>query len=158
MSELQDTDLDLQEIYKLFDDHCGTWQGTYARTNAAGILVDCHMSLLEMQRTDNQWRQKNVYTWQDGRTQTFEFEGTFNADGKLVFDTRLLIGKAWKTGPTILMQWEYQYGMSNQNFEQINLLAAGKRMRSWQLSILGNPTGYVLIAEEQTSKECPSFA
>jgi hypothetical protein len=112
---------------------------------------------LELQRTGNKWRQKNVYTWANGESKTFEFEGTFNAKGELKFDTDRLIGTAWRSGDTILLQWEYQNGISNKNFEQINLLEPGSRMRSWQLSIQGKPNGHVLISETQTSKDCPSF-
>lgn len=97
---------DLQEIYDLFDAHCGTWEGTYTRTDAAGNVVDSHKSYLELQRVGNKWRQKNVYTWPDGRSQTFEFEGRFNPEGELEFNTERLIGKAWKSRDTILLQWE----------------------------------------------------
>jgi len=151
------TTTNLQAIYELFDAHCGTWEGTYAITDAAGNLIDFHQSHLELQRTGDKWKQKNTYTWADGKTKTFVFEGAFNADGELEFDTERLIGKAWKSGHTILLQWEYQDGISNRNFEQINMLGAGKRMRSWQLSREGEPIGHVLISETQTSKDCPSF-
>ena len=40
-------------------------------------------------------------------------------------------------------------GKDDLNFEMINLVGADRRMRSWQLSENGEPTGFVQLTEQR---------
>jgi len=144
---------------KVFDSFSGTWQGSYVYVDAVGQVTDSHLSRLELRRTGRKWQQLNTYTWENGGERRFEFAGEFDDNGVLVFNTPRLVGKAWVSGQSVLLDWEYQTGITNANFERINMIgsnAAGQatRMRSWQLSESGTPKGHVLIHEVQISDKC----
>ena len=131
----------------VFDQHVGIWEGTYRYFSADGELTDVHHSRLELQRDCNQWTQTNTYRWDDGKTVTFSFPGTFSAENVLTIDTPRLYGEAWESKNMILLTWTYLDQPESQNFEMINLLSANSRVRSWQLTDGGEVNGFVLISE-----------
>jgi hypothetical protein len=143
-----------KHICQIFDAFSGTWEGEYIYVDSNGQLTDKHSSKLELRRVGRDWKQSNTYTWADGRQLVFDFAAQFDENGELVFDTPRLKGKAWVSGESVLLDWEYQNTPPNKNFERINMIAPMTRMRSWQLSENGAPTGHVLIHEKQTSERC----
>jgi len=116
-----------------FARHVGAWEGTYTLIDRRGTVLDHHRSRLETRVTGDAYWQKNVYTWDDGRQEVKEFEGTFIADGRLAFDTPRLKGLAQDSdGRAITLHWTYAHEPGNEYYEIITLESDTHRCRTWQ--------------------------
>ena len=131
------------------DAHLGVWEGTYRYFDVRGTLEKQHRSRLTLRRECNRWIQRNEYFYPDGRSETLTFLGDVREDGTLDFDDDRLVGTAWGSRGFVLLQWRYT-GQKYLNYEMINFVSPDRRMRSWQLSGQGQPTGFVQITERRT--------
>lgn len=141
----------LEETLDLFKRHTGVWVGTYTHIDSAGNISEVHDSKLELALDGMRWWQRNIYTKDDGGLLTFEFEGEFSDQGILVLDTPRLVGKAWKSGECVLLNWQYKDAPQNNNHEIISLVTDGHRTRTWHCHELEVVKEFVLIEEFQVS-------
>lgn len=116
-----------------FSRHVGAWEGTYTLMDRQGRILDQHRSRLECRITGDTWSQTNRYTWDDGRQEVKQFDGTFVADGRLAFDTPRLKGLAQDAdGRAITLHWTYAHEPGNEYYEIITLIDDQHRARTWQ--------------------------
>lgn len=131
------------------DSHLGVWEGEYRYYDSKGMLVKQHRSRLTLQRKCNVWIQKNEYFYPEGKKEVLDFQGHISPLGVLTYDLGRVEGKAWGTQEGIvILNWTYK-GKQDRNAEMIHLIAPNARMRSWQLSENGTPTGFVQITEHR---------
>jgi hypothetical protein len=116
-----------------FARHVGDWEGTYTQIDRLGRILDHHRSRLECRIDGDTWSQKNRYTWDDGRVEEKQFDGTFVADGRVAFDTPRLKGVANDAdGRAITLHWTYTHEPANEYYEIITLVDDTHRARTWQ--------------------------
>lgn len=133
--------------FPVFKRHLGVWEGTYTLLDRDGRKLDHHKSRLEIGRNGKDYFQRNIYTWDDGRTQTLEFPGTFK-DGRLWFDSPRLKGDAVEVGNDIIvLTWFYKDKPLDPLAELIRLLDDAHRVRTWQF-IEDNRFTKVMFIEE----------
>ncbi|MGN9838684.1 DUF3598 family protein [Nonomuraea sp. H19] len=114
--------------------HEGEWEGEYRHLDREGNLLDRHRVLMTCRIVDDAaYHQVNRYTWDDGRTETHEFPGTYLGGGRCGFDTERLKGEFRELDDTtIYLTWEYK-GQPLRLYELIVLSTDGKaRSRVWQ--------------------------
>lgn len=119
--------------FPVFARHIGVWEGTYTLIDRkTGEVLDRHKSQLTCSIDGDNWQQKNVYTWDDGRSESKQFAGTFE-DGRLVFDTPRLKGEAIEADDvSIVLRWIYTHEPDNRYSEIITLVDDRHRSRTWQ--------------------------
>ena len=138
--------------FPLFDKHVGAWEGTYTLIDRrTGAVLDQHKSRLTCEIEGTTWRQTNLYTWPDGRTDEKQFEGTFE-DGKLKFDTPRLVGEAVEADDkVIVLRWVYTHAPQDDYAEIITLESDTHRSRTWQHFENGDFAKLTLIDENKVS-------
>lgn len=137
--------------FPVFARHRGVWEGTYTLMDArTGKVLDRHESRLTCSMEGTSWQQENEYTWDDGRTMSRGFGGTF-AHGALRFDTPRLKGAAWETDPdTIVLRWVYVDEDDDHHFSEIiTLIDDNHRARTWQHFENGAFTKLTVIDERR---------
>jgi Domain of unknown function (DUF3598) len=139
---------------KLFPLHTGVWRGTYTRIAADGSIIHQHASELTLRLNGSIWHQTNRYTFLDGREEFHDFgECPFNEEGVLIFDNPRILGKAWETEDSIVLEWQYKNEPGSQLYEIINLLGDGHRMRVWQHARNGVFEGLTMIEERRVKTQ-----
>jgi len=138
--------------FPLFQKHHGTWEGTYTLIDRrTGEILDRHKSRLTCEVDGTKWRQTNLYTWEDGRSDEKTFEGLFE-DGRLVFDTPRLKGEAVEADDkVIVLRWIYTHAPEDSYAEIITLESDTHRSRTWQHFEGGDFAKLTLIDEHKVS-------
>ena len=141
---------------KLFPKHTGVWEGTYTRINADGQLVDKWKSRLTIKMLPGRkYHQVNEYMWDDGFYECLDFGVCpFNEKGELIFENPRLSGKAWETGRSVVLIWEYKHRPGMTLFEQIDLIGNDDhRIRVWKWSEGDTFNGITMINERKVKTE-----
>ncbi len=128
----------LTQLYALMPamfDHEGTWVGHYRHLSESGELLDEHDSRVECalpDETDVVFRQTNHFTWVDGRTLNYGFEGSL-LNNQLWFDTPTFSGGAWQTEAGIIMLSLDRKDLPDQKFVEVIVMGANTnhRVRTW---------------------------
>lgn len=129
--------------------HMGIWEGTYALIDSEGKLLYKHKSRIETSRNGGEYFQRNIYTWDDGKVETFEFPGELR-DGRLWFDTPRLTGSAVEVGENdVVLTWTYKDSPTQQLAELIHLVDDTHRTRNWQFIENGKLVRVMVISEEK---------
>jgi hypothetical protein len=127
--------------------HMGAWEGTYTLMDTVGKILDQHKSRIEITRDGNAYFQRNIYTWEDGRTQTLEFPGELR-DGRLWFDTERLSGSFIEAGADDgVLTWTYKNNPNQQLTELIHLVNDTERCRCWHYMENGKIVKLMVISE-----------
>jgi hypothetical protein len=129
----------------------GVWEGTFIRVDAGGEVTDRHrLRVVAALANGNEWRQRNTYSWDDGRTQTLAVSGTFAPDGRLVLDDGRIRGFGWETeSDNIIVAWEYVAEPGTRMWELVSLPDADHRLRTWQHIRHGTFEGVTIIDERR---------
>ncbi|MEM4724247.1 MAG: DUF3598 family protein [Candidatus Hadarchaeum sp.] len=127
--------MSLRDKMPLLARHEGEWIGTYIYIDAEGRVLDRHASHLICrfpEEDPNSYHQTNRYTWDDGRTEEYQFPATYR-DGKIWFDTERIKGYAWEVDDkTIVLTWYYRHEPEKYLYEMIQLSPDGQhRARTW---------------------------
>jgi len=134
----------------------GVWEGTYTRIDIDGNLVDKWKSRLTIKMLPNRmYHQVNEYMWDDGFYECLDFGiCPFNEKGELIFENPRLSGKAWETGRSIVLIWEYKHRPGMTLFEQIDLIGNDDhRIRVWKWSEGDTFNGITMIDERKVKTE-----
>ncbi len=137
---------------KLFPKHAGIWEGTYRRIGADGQLIDQWKSRLTCAMLpDRKYHQVNQYTWDDGFTECLDFGiCPFNEKNELIFENPRLSGKAWESGRSVILIWDYKHRPGMTLFEQIDLIGNDDhRIRVWKWSDNDKFNGVTMIEERK---------
>jgi hypothetical protein len=141
--------------------HEGVWDGRYRHFDSAGRLEDEHASrVLCCFPDDGPWpyRQVNLYSWGDGRTQRVELNAQLR-QGRLWWDNALVRG--WATdlpmdeeGRTAVLYWQRLDDPALYVYEMIQLSDTGKkRARTWQWIRDGELVMRTAIEERLVSRD-----
>lgn len=137
----------------VFARHHGIWAGTYTRFDSkTGAILDRHRSRLYCNIDGDDWKQRNEYTWDDGRTEVREFPGHIGADGWLRFDNPRLTGNSVAVDAnTIFLEWVYKDEPDNSYSELITLVSDTHRCRVWKHFENGEFAKLTVIDEHKVS-------
>jgi hypothetical protein len=143
---------------EVFARHHGIWEGTYTRIDVkTGQIIEKHKSRLNCNLLGDDWKQRNIYTWEDGRTETIFFPGHFDQDGWLRFDTPRLRGNSCAADQnSIFLEWIYKEEPGNHFSELITLISENHRARVWQHFEHGEFAKLTIIDEYRVSGD-PQF-
>ncbi len=135
--------------------HMGIWEGTYTLLDPSGKLLDQHKSRLEIQRNGSKYFQRNIYTWEDGRSESIDFPGELH-DGRLWFETPRLSGSAVEADENvIILTWNYNNSPTQKLAEIIYLVDEHNRCRTWQFIENGQIVRVMLINEHKIADSVP---
>lgn len=143
---------------KLFPKHLGVWEGTYKRINPDGTLRDEWKSRLSVRFESEDFRkyhQVNEYMWSDGHYECHDFGVCeFNDDWELIFDNPRILGKAWETQNSIVLNWSYRDRPGSNLYEIIDLIGPKEehRIRCWKWSTNDVFEGLTMIDEHKVKK------
>lgn len=114
--------------------HQGVWDGHYRTVDLEGRARDQHRSRVEVVFPNEgpHYLQRNLFTWDDGRTLVVEHPGYFS-DGMLRWNTEHIEGAAWQAGERcVVLRWRRH---DSPGSELTELIALGKgathRARTW---------------------------
>ena len=137
--------------FPVFARHKGVWEGSYTLLDRDGNVLDRHKSRLEIEMDEPKYFQRNIYTWDDGRSESIEFPGEFR-DGRLWFDTPRLEGSAVEVDDDIIvLTWHYKDKPADSLGELIRLLDDNNRVRTWQFVDDGQFKKVMVIQERKVS-------
>lgn len=147
----------------------GIWEGEYLYVDPLGNLLDRHRSRLYCMYPDEEpelYRQKNVYTWGNGRELSLSFEFRMQESGRLRYQTPRVTGEVWEEPliggyPTIRLTWQrtahpgdYAQDLPNARVHEIiqQLPEQNHRARVWQWFVDDRLVQRTLITETRVSK------
>jgi hypothetical protein len=115
--------------------HAGVWEGTYTHVSPDGVLLDRHRTRVEClfpTSGPHAYIQRNLFTWDDGRTQSAELPGVYR-DGALWWDVPTFHGKAWQSGPDLILLELHRRDVPGAWYWEMICLAPGAstRARTW---------------------------
>ena len=141
---------------KLFPSMTGIWEGTYTRLSENAEVMFTHKSKLSLHLSGNEWRQANLYAFDNGREEFHNIGmSPFNENGVMKSDNHRIIGEAWEAngGKNILLWWSYKQFPGSMLYEMITPISSTHRMRVWQHSINGKFEGLTMIEEWKTADQ-----
>ncbi|MDC0074022.1 DUF3598 domain-containing protein [Alphaproteobacteria bacterium] len=115
--------------------HEGNWVGEYIHVDMSGLIIDQHKSELSCTFPDKgpfPYFQKNLYTWESGKTEEILFPGTFK-DNKVWFDNDRIKGYVWELDQrSLMLTWVRKDIESSYLYEMIQLSENNNsRTRTW---------------------------
>jgi hypothetical protein len=115
--------------------HEGVWEGIYRHVDLESQVIDQHRARVICEFPEQgplNYVQHNLFTWENGRTQTATLPGTYR-DGALWWDTPAFHGKAWESGSGLVLLELWRKDLPGAWFWEIICLAPdGKsRARTW---------------------------
>lgn len=108
----------------------GIWEGTLTRLDKDGNSLGTDTTRIVCRlEGDNGWYQQNTFTAPDGKVTQFEFGGTFDEQGCLVFDTGNMHGKAIPVTKDVIMLESELRNPVGRSWEMSNHAIPGERHR-----------------------------
>ncbi|MEY3903000.1 MAG: hypothetical protein RL189_2306 [Pseudomonadota bacterium] len=143
----------IQKEMPLLARHAGQWEGIYTTVDAEGKIIDQHKSLLTCVFSEDPqfpYKQTNLYTWDDGRTEEHYFPATY-ANKKIWFESERISGAAWEADEdTILLTWKRKDIGNSKLVEMIQLSSDGlRRSRTWHWFVDDKLVKRTLIEENK---------
>ncbi|MEG4520497.1 MULTISPECIES: DUF3598 family protein [unclassified Microcoleus] len=142
--------------FKVFPKHTGVWKGTWTILNADFQETQRFTAVLTQEIVDNEWRQTNVQTYANGKSETQNFVGNVVGEGKIQIESPDSIFSNYKTLATevgdnliIFQIWDKATGILRA-VETINLVSSDRRIRTTQsLTEEGKLRGVMVIVERR---------
>ena len=141
---------------KLFPSMTGIWEGTYTRLSENAEVMFTHKSKLSLHLSGNEWRQANLYAFDNGREEFHNFGmSPFDENGVMKYDNHRINGEAREAngGKNILLWWSYKQFPGSMLYEMITPISSTHRMRVWQHSMNGKFEGLTMIEEWKTADQ-----
>ena len=115
--------------------HEGNWVGEYIHVDMSGLIIDQHKSELSCtfpEKGPFPYFQKNLYTWESGKTEEILFQGTFK-DNKVWFNNDRIKGYVWELDQrSLMLTWVRKDIESSYLYEMIQLNENNNsRTRTW---------------------------
>ncbi|MBE9096587.1 DUF3598 family protein [Tychonema sp. LEGE 07203] len=149
---------DLPQIsnFKVFPKHTGVWEGNWTILDANCQEISKFTALLTQKIVDNQWRQTNVQTYTNGKSETQNFVGHVVGEGQIEIESPDSVFLNYKTLATevgdnlIIFQIWDKTTNSLRAVETINLVSCDRRIRTTQsLTEDGKLRGVMVIVEQK---------
>ena len=114
--------------------HEGVWVGAYTHLAGDGAVLDRHASRVTCSFPRSgpyAYRQENLFTWPDGRTEASDIGGILEGS-RVLFDTEAFTGEAWSKDGVVFLDTarKDEPGLT---FREVIILGAGglHRARTW---------------------------
>ena len=141
---------------KVFPKHIGVWEGDWTRLDADCKEIEKCTAVLTQKIVENEWRQTNVLTYANGKTETKTFVGHVVGEGQVEIESPNPGFSNYKTLATevgdnlvIFQIWDKATGILRA-VETINLVSSDRRIRTNQiLSEEGKLRGVTVIVEQK---------
>jgi Domain of unknown function (DUF3598) len=150
------SDIPLLTNFKVFPKHTGVWEGDWTILDANCQQVQKFTAVLTQKIVDNQWRQTNVQTYANGKSDTQNFVGNVVAEGQIAIESPDSPFSNYKTLATevgdnlIIFQIWDKATNSLRAVETINLISYNERIRTTQsLTAEGKLRGVMVIVERR---------
>ncbi|MEG4960943.1 MULTISPECIES: DUF3598 family protein [unclassified Microcoleus] len=150
--------INIREItnFKVFPKHTGVWEGNWTILDADCNEIQKFTAVLTQKIVDNQWRQTNVQTYANGKTDTQNFVGNTTNQGQIEIESSDSPFCNYKTLATevgdnliIFQIWDKVTGILRA-VETINLVSSDRRIRTTQsLTEEGKLRGVMVIVERR---------
>jgi hypothetical protein len=142
--------------FKVFPKHTGVWEGDWTILDADCKETQRFTAVLTQKIVDNQWRQTNVQTYANGKSETQNFVGHVVGEGQVQIESPDSVFSNYKTLATevgedliIFQIWDNATG-SLRAVETINLVSSDRRIRTTQsLTEEGKLRGVMVIVEQK---------
>lgn len=143
--------------FNVFPKHIGVWSGDWIRLDANAKETERFQAVLTQEIVNNQWVQKNTYSYADGRTITHNFVGNVVSNDEVEIESSGI--PLWQDYTAIAQEhgdriiifniWEKVTGKLSAT-ETINLVNNGNRCRTVQsFTVDGEFKGLTLIVERR---------
>ncbi|MEG4860559.1 DUF3598 family protein [Microcoleus sp. K1-B6] len=142
--------------FKVFPKHTGVWEGEWTRLDADCKETERLTSVLTQKIVDNEWRQTNVLTYANGKTETKNYVGYVVGEGQVQLESPDSVFSNYKTLATevgdnlvIYQMWDKATAILRA-VETINLVSYDRRIRTSQiLTEEGKLRGVTVIVEQK---------
>ena len=142
--------------FKVFPKHTGVWEGTWTILDANCNEMQKFTAVLTQKIVDNQWRQTNVQTYANGKSETQNFVGHVVGEGQVEIESPDSPFSNYKTLATevgdnliVFQIWDKATGILRA-VETINLVSCDRRIRTTQsLTEDGKLRGVMVIVEQK---------
>ncbi|MEG4346731.1 DUF3598 family protein [Microcoleus sp. A003_D6] len=142
--------------FKVFPKHTGVWEGDWTILDADCKETQRFTALLTQKIVDNQWRQTNVQTYANGKSETQNFVGHVVGEGQVQIESPDSPFSNYKTLATevgdhliVFQIWDKATDILRA-VETINLVSCDRRIRTTQsLTEEGKLRGVMVIVEQK---------
>lgn len=132
----------------------GVWEGTLTRINGDGTVQDQAKSRVVQQIVgENGWHQHNTFTFADGKSIEFIFDGSFSDEGSLSFAATNLVGVARPVHDDIILLVADVPNPAGMKFYEMTQIATpGRRMRTSQRILDGRLVSVQIFDEYKVAE------
>jgi hypothetical protein len=110
----------------------GVWTGRYVHVRPDGEVIDRHESRQEARLEGDQWYERVVYRWPDGREETHDFRGHLEGDD-LVLDDPDFHGETFVVDDGLFVfPYHWKDRPDERVVETIVFASETRRSRVWQ--------------------------
>ncbi|MEG4275075.1 MULTISPECIES: DUF3598 family protein [unclassified Microcoleus] len=142
--------------FKVFPKHTGVWEGDWKILDADCKETQRFKAVLTQEIVDNEWKQTNVQTYTNGKSETQNFVGHVVGEGQVEIESPDSVFSNYKTLATevgdnliIFQVWDKATGILRA-VETINLVSGDRRIRTTQsLTEEGKLRGVMVIVEQK---------
>ena len=142
--------------FKVFPKHTGVWEGDWKILDANCQEIQKFTAVLTQKIVDNEWRQTNVQTYANGKSETQNFVGYVVGEGQVQIESPDSVFSNYQTLATevgenliIFQVWDKATGILRA-VETINLVSSDRRIRTTQsLTEEGKLRGVMVIVEQK---------
>ena len=142
--------------FKVFPKNTGVWEGSWIILNAECKEIQRFTAVLTQRIIDNQWRQTNVQTYTNGKTETQNFVGHVVGEGQVEVESLDPPFCNYKTlaeeigDRLIIFQMWHKATGSLRAVETINVISSSERIRTTQsLTAEGKLREIMVIIEQK---------
>lgn len=150
--------MNIREItnFKVFPKHIGVWEGDWTRLDADCKEIEKCTAVLTQKIVENEWRQTNVVTYANGKSEIKNFVGHVVGEGQVQIESPDSGYSNYRTLATevgenliIFQIWDKATGILRA-VETINLVTSDRRIRTNQIvSEEGKLRGVTVIVEQK---------
>ncbi|MEG4507455.1 hypothetical protein QUA81_27515 [Microcoleus sp. F6_B4] len=142
--------------FKIFPKHTGVWEGDWTILDADYKETQRFTAVVTQKIVDNEWRQTNLQTYANGKSETQNFVGYVVGEGEVqiegldsVFSNYNALATEVGDNLIIFQVWDKATGFMRA-VETINLVSSDRRIRTTQsLTEEGKLRGVMVIVERR---------
>lgn len=131
----------------------GVWEGTYTHLTPNGQVVDQYASRQETRLEGDNWYERIIYRWPDGREQTLDFRARFEGD-QLIFDDPKFHGEFFRiTNEISIFSYSWKDKPNVRIVETIVFTESDRKSRLWQMFENGALIKVTVIVEQRVADQ-----
>jgi hypothetical protein len=133
----------------------GVWEGTYTHLKPIGEVLDHYASRQETRLEGDDWFERIIYRWPNGKEQRLDFRAAFNDAGEMIFDDPNFHGETFLINENVLVfpyHWKNKEA-GNHVVETIVFSNDRYKSRIWQTFENGELAKVTVIIERRTDEQ-----